>query len=277
MLFVIILHFFLEPFKNLGHPVSQNRKHKWLHNIIDIPCWDSYQVSDGWGEKVLSLWLKDSAGGFSERVASNAVTYSQEFLRIFAPDSTFATLAPGTIAITQDRSALVVAGVEYKSDYSAWRWQIKHYSGTNFASTRTIDESFGLATAVTGSCNRVEFANDGSFLVAVGDADIASDRYWVVKRYSGTDFGNVEVLDNSFGTPTATWGSARVVQIAPDNSSIFVGGVVTDDGFAHTKWVIKRYYGANFASVDIIGASSTRYGRQVKERGVFLSPPFIFF
>lgn len=139
-------------------------------------------------------------------------------------------------------SSMIVAGGYYTTG-GPLNGVLKLYRGENFEEVSTLD-TIGPNAYYT----HVAIAPDNSFILA-GGLDFGQN-YWVIKKFSGPDFTNVEVIENGVPLPGATFATMGGLFLAKDGKSFVTGGTVQIPG--SRPWLVKRYSGSNFSQVDIL-------------------------
>ena len=95
-----------------------------------------------------------------------------------------------SVAIAPDNSFILAAGLLGNN------WVIKKFSGPDFTVVEVIENSLPLPGATLGLLSAMAMTPDGQSLVAGGTAVVAGSRHWLVKRYSGANFSQVDILDD---------------------------------------------------------------------------------
>ena len=152
--------------------------------------------------------------------------------------------------MSADGSSVVVAG--RGSDGNGHQtWIVRRYSGAGLATVTNLENSASpIPGGTTTYLESVAMSADGTSIVATGGVNDGAIK-WVVKRYSGVNFSTVDIIENSTGIDGETWGHGRSVSMSADGSSFVVGGQ-TQSVANHYKWIVKRYSGANFATVQVL-------------------------
>lgn len=153
------------------------------------------------------------------------------------PGATYAL--PMSVAAS---SSMIVA-VGYYHNGANLNGLVKLYRGENFEEVSLLD-TIGPNAYYT----HVAIASDSSFILA-GGLKFGSHE-WVIKKFSGPDFTNIEVIENGLPLPGTTFANLGGLFLAKDGESFVVGGTVQIPG--SRPWLVKRYSGTNFSQVDTL-------------------------
>lgn len=133
-----------------------------------------------------------------------------------------------SVAIAPDHSFILAAGWVQPSN----KWVIKKFSGPDF----TVVDSFydDLPSPGSTSINLAEMAlaQDGQSFVVGGSADVSGVRRWIVRRFSGVNFSQVDTLDNEASQTVMT-----DLDISADGKTVVASGLSVSggQGFLHVK------------------------------------------
>lgn len=151
-----------------------------------------------------------------------------------------------SVKFSPDGTFIVAVG---STDYEPFNWVVRKYSGPNYSVKQTIESSVSPAgSSVTANALSVAFSNDSSFFVVGGwvsndDEDGTGGRgtkRWVIKRYSGVNFSDTQIIEDSFVIPNGADGWLSSIDITDDGKTIVAAGE-TYDSDDEEYWVVKMY------------------------------------
>ena len=170
---------------------------------------------------------------------------------------------PTGVAFSPDGQTLVVVGDE-QFPSTGVKQVIRIYTGPEFSTVSMLEESESQ-----GRSNPIVAISPDSQTMVVASAGFDGSNYvWNVRRYTGAGFQDVTTIVDSGTSSTGTQDAAPIaIQFSPDGASFALVGEID------SSWVVKRYSGAGFATVDTLEVSATIAGGSIAyAQGVAFSP-----